>query len=297
MKAKKLLTLLAVVAVTAIPFSVYAATSDAPAAKSIRGFFGIDASKLTDKQKADVTDYSKKMADLQKEFIDKMVGNGSMTKEQGEAAKGKIDEMEKDGQLPGLIGGKGVVKGHFEKRDGFGIGGIDPAKLTDQQKADLTAIHKKMIDSQKEFINKQVSNGIITKVEGDSTLAKIDEMQKGMEDKGFFPGLMIGKGGPGGFGFFGMHGVDTSKLTAAQKAVFTDFSKKMAELQKESINKMVSNGLLTKAQGESAIEKMEDMKKFQQDHGFQNGKEKMKGRFGGFKMRGAPEVSSTNAAV
>ena len=99
---KTLIITLAMVVVIAVPFSVFAATSDTKAAKSVRSFFGIDSSKLTDQQKSDMKDYSTKMANLQKEFINKMVSNGTMTKEQGAAAIKKIDDMLAKGTTNGF---------------------------------------------------------------------------------------------------------------------------------------------------------------------------------------------------
>jgi len=279
MMKKTLLIILALIVVIAVPFSVFATTSDATAAKKVRGFFGIDSSKLTDSQKADITDYSKKMADLQKEFINKMISNGSMTKEQGDAAIKRIEEQEQNG---GICMGKGPWGGFEGKRGDFGKGKIDTSKLTDQQKTDLADISKKTSDLQKQFINKMVANGLMTKEQGDTATKRADDMAKNLENKGMF----MGRGGFGGFGFMGMGGVNTSNLTDQQKADFADFLQKMNDLEKESINKMVANGLMTKEQGDAAIKRIDDMQKSIKENGLPNGMKMQKGRFGGHGRQG-----------
>lgn len=279
MKGKKVLITTAVIGALILPASVFAATSNAPAMKSIRGFFGIDTSKLTDTQKADVSSYTQKMADLQKEFINKMVANGSMTKVQGDAAIKKIDDAVKNGTFsPEGMGKEFGERGDRGKRGGFRDSEIDTSKLTDQQKADLKASYKKIADLQKELINKQVSSGLITKAQGDSAITKIDN---GLNNDNYLKGM-------GRFEFegFGLFGYDISKLTDQQKADLTDYIKKIADVQKEIINKEVADGLLTKAQGDTAIKRIDDMAANGFQPGFQGGMEKRRKGFGGHGPKG-----------
>lgn len=118
---KKLLMLIGLIVALSVPVAAFAATSDAPAAQAIRGFCGIDTSKLTDQQKTDLNDQFKKMMDLKKESINKMVANGTLTKEQGEAAIKNLDDMIKYRQENGVIGGMGMGKG-FGGGRGMGRG-------------------------------------------------------------------------------------------------------------------------------------------------------------------------------
>ena len=121
---KKLLIIGGLVAALAIPFTAFAATSDSQPAKAVRGFFGIDASKLTEQQKADLESYDKKIHELQKEKINKMIENGTVTKEQGESAIKRMDEMEKFRQENGITSpgmGRGMGKG-FGGKGGPGMG-------------------------------------------------------------------------------------------------------------------------------------------------------------------------------
>lgn len=279
MKGKKVLIALSIAAMTMVPFSVFAATSDTSVARSVRGFFGIDASKLTDAQKADVKDYSQKMADLQKDFINKMVANGALTQEQADAQINKIDDMLKNGGENGLLPsfgkGKGDFKGH-EKRGGE-INGLDTSKLTDAQKADLMDSYKKMADLQKELINKMVSDGLMTQEQGDASLKKVDEILATIQQNGSFRGFGIMMGG---FGFFGEKGMNSSKLTDQQKADLQDFSNKMSELQKELINKMVASGAMTQEQGDAAIQRIDNAAAYPKEKGMPNGKGMGRERFG-----------------
>lgn len=112
MRKGKFITALVIAAALAIPFSAFAAVPDKTDAETIRGSFGVDTSKFTARQKADAADYSKKIADLQKEFIDKMVQNGSMTKENGDAAKQRIDHAYKASQEKGWL--YGVMPGKWK---------------------------------------------------------------------------------------------------------------------------------------------------------------------------------------
>jgi hypothetical protein len=244
MKFKKLILSVAVASALIIPASALAATSDTAAAKTVRSFFGIDTSKLTEKQKADVTDYTKKMADLQKEAINKMVSNGSMTKEQGDAAIKKIDDAVANGTF-----GIGMGKGGPGKFGGRGEARVEQSKLTDAQKADFSAIYKKIADLQKDYLKKQVSSGLITQIQADSAVERIDSS---LANEKFMFGL-----GKGGFGVgFVLPGVDQSKLTVAQKADLTNYTKKFGEFQKELISRAVSNGVMTREEGDSAKEKI-----------------------------------------
>jgi len=124
---KKLLIVIGLAVALMVPLTTFAAASDAPAAQAIRGLCGIDTSNLTDQQKADLNEQSNKMIDLKKESINKMVANGTLTKEQGETAIKSIDDMIKYRQENGFTGGTmGGFGGHGMNR---GCGGCTlPAK-------------------------------------------------------------------------------------------------------------------------------------------------------------------------
>lgn len=268
MKKKKLITALAIAAALTIPISVFAATSDTTVAKRVRGFLGIDTTKLTDTQKADVTSYKQKMAELQKEFINKMVSNGSITKEQGDIEIAKIDEALKNGEsayIPGFGGGKGDFDGRGQKNS-FGMYGFDVSKLTDAQKADLTAAVKNIAELQKDLVSKAVSNTLMTKDQGDSATKEIDNSLTDIQKNGFSKGMKL----LDGFGCYEvLRGIDTTKLTDAQKAIFTDFNTKLIASQKELITKMVANGALTQEQGTAAAARIDEMSKLQAENGTQ----------------------------
>ncbi len=290
MKRFRILIVVGIIAALVVPFSVFAATSDSTVAKSVRGFFGIDYSKLTDQQKADVKTYSQKMADLQKEFINKMVSNGTLTKEQGDAEIKKIDEALKASQDNGTAYGLGPGKGFFngdEKRGFHGMEALDTSKLTDQQKAGLKDTAEKMLALQKEYIDKAVSFGLLTKDQGDNIKQKLDTAFA--SDKTGDPSVyMMGlKGFPGfGFGFK----TDSSKLTDQQKTELADFPKKMAELQKEMINKLVDYGAMAKEQGDAAIKRINAMSEFKPGNGDLKGM--MKGRFNEGQHPAAPDTAA-----
>ena len=91
----------------------------------------------------------------------------------------------------------------------FGMRSIDFSKLTEQQKADMAAAWKKVMEAKKEMVSKLVSNGTITKEQGDEWIKRIDEKIKDVEQNGFtnaagfkakMRGRGMGKGMKKGFG-------------------------------------------------------------------------------------------------
>lgn len=249
----KLLTALVIIGVLMIPFSIFAAASDATAVKTVRSCNGIDMSRLTEQQKADAAGYSEKIADLQKEFIDKMVQNGSMTKEDGAAAKLRIDDSLKafreKGGIYGIMPGKGMGC-----KDGPDKSFADTSKLTDKQKADINATVKKINALHRDFTDTAVKDGLLTKLQGDAIKSRLDSIP----DSGtkMYFGIM-GRAGLPGMGFFGLLENDTSKLTAQQKKDLDDYSMKMTALRKELIGKYVSTGAITQEQGNKMLKRME----------------------------------------
>ena len=295
MKRKKLITALAVTAALILPVSVFATTSDSATAKTVRNFLGIDTSKLTDTQKADITSYKQKMAELQKEFINKMVANGTITREQGDQQITKIDEMLKNSDssyIPGFEAGKGGKRGSL--KGGSNLYGIDYSKLTDAQKKDLTAAVNKIAELQKSFVNKAVDNSIITKTQGDSYIKLIDDALTQTASNGIPAKTML----LAGFNCFGMlTDIDTSKLTDAQKAILTDCKTQLTALQKELVNKMVSDGALTSAQGTEAINRIDKMSSIQSENGLKMRNGGMfKGHKGGFGSRTSDQDSTSGSS-
>lgn len=261
MKRKKLFIVLSLVAVLLVSFTVYAAAADTDSAKNIRYFFGIDTSKLTDKQKSDLDnsidkmtelqkDTAQKMADLKKEAINKMVENGSMTKEQGDAAIKKIDEQLKLSQEKGFGKGFGMGKkspGFFSKDE------IDLSKLTDSQKTDLKASLDKLTSAMKDAVNKMVENNSITRELGDKAINLIDKAI-GNYERGDFSkclGLDYGRLGliPGK--------LDYAKFTDTQKNEIKEAIKNISAIRKEIVNKLVSYGAITKEKGDAALNRID----------------------------------------
>jgi len=238
LKAKKLIIALSTACALAIPFTVFAATSDASVAKAIRGFGNY--SKLTDQQKADVKEYSSKMADVQKDFINKMIENGAITKEQGQKELDKIDKALESGKCIPYFG-----MGKIEEHQKDNILGIKEAKLTEQQKAGFKVIYTKIADANKAYLELQVSSGLITREQADIYIKKIDDSLLGDNT---FGKLMVGVG----------QFTNKSKLTDQQKSDREAYIEKLTGLQTELINKAVENGAITKEQGDRALERLKN---------------------------------------
>jgi hypothetical protein len=63
-------------------------------------------------------------------------------------------------------------------------------------------------------------------------------------------------------------GINTSQLTDQQKADLTKQRQKITDLKKETVNKMVTNGALTKEQGASVIKQIDSRMQYCQENGF-----------------------------
>jgi hypothetical protein len=189
------------------------------------------------------------MADLQKEFINKMVENGSMTEEQGNTAISNIDDALANGTYS--MGGMGKEFGDRGKRSDFHGFKINTSKLTDEQKADLESSFQEIADLQKELVNKQVLEGLITEAKGEEAIKKIDES---LDNDNYLCGM-----GQYKFELYRMFGFNQSNLTDEQKAELKDYSEKIAAIKKEIISKEVDFGLLTEEQGDAASQRIDNM--------------------------------------
>lgn len=119
---KKILIISVILLAIAVPFTAFAAASDAPTAQSLRGFWGIDSSKLTDQHKADLINAFKKLMETKKEIIKDLIESGSLTKEQGDVYIQRIDDMIKYREENGFFGGFGLGRGYKGGRGWRGYG-------------------------------------------------------------------------------------------------------------------------------------------------------------------------------
>ncbi|MGI1690629.1 DUF2680 domain-containing protein [Thermoanaerobacter uzonensis] len=267
MKRSKWLIVLAVVLALAIPLTVFAANTNFPVTERVKSFLGIDTSKLTPEQKQIITDYNKKIANIEKEFINKLLSEGLITQQQAEniiaTVENKVYKANQD-YVPFFIGGG---KG-FDK-EFFGIGRIDTSKLTDQQKATLIEIYKQMASLQKDVVNKLTSEGLLTQDQADKITSKIDNIVANIDKNGFinFRGLFEGKDGLG----FILREVDPSKLTDQQKTELTNYFKQMAQLQEQLVDKFVNFGVITQYQGNTIKNRIDTMVKNIEQNGLPKG--------------------------
>jgi hypothetical protein len=209
------------------------------------------------------------MADLQKQFIDQMVKDGTITQAQGDAEKSRIDEALKNGDVGGFLNsGRGIGK-----EAGMGMGGlnIDTSKLTGQQKADLKATAKKIIELERSYIAKAVANGLLTADLSTKLNTMLDSEASNIDGNGVSTNMKEFMGGFDGFMFFGRGMDGKTALTDQQKTDLTAFVKDLATLKKEMINELVSDGILTKVQGDSESSRIDEMTQTQIDNGFTGG--------------------------
>lgn len=155
-----------------------------------KGFFGIgriDTSKLTEQQKAALTEIYKQMAALQKNVVNKLTSEGLLTQDQANKITSKIDNIVANIDKNGFSSFKGL----FEGKDGLGfiLREVDPSKLTEQQKTELMNYFKQMAQLQKQLVDKFVSFGVITQDQGNTIKNRIDTMVKNMEQNGLPQGF------------------------------------------------------------------------------------------------------------
>jgi hypothetical protein len=118
---KKILIVLTLILVVALPTVAFAAPNN-PVVKTVRGICGIDTTNLTEAQKADLTEQFNKMIVLRKETINKMVTNGTISKEQGDLMLKNLDAMVAYRQQNGFVGGCGMGNGFGGGRGMMGNG-------------------------------------------------------------------------------------------------------------------------------------------------------------------------------
>lgn len=122
-KMKKTMILVFTLLLMAIPLTAFGATTDTPAGQIIRGFCGIDTTKLSDTQKADMLSSWKTMMEAKKTAINKMVANGTITKEDGAESIKAIDDLIKYREANGFATGTGY--GMMGGRHGNGGRGMN----------------------------------------------------------------------------------------------------------------------------------------------------------------------------
>lgn len=237
MKLRKGLIATTIALALVVPTTVFAATSTSTAAIKIRGLFGIDASKLTTQQQADVKDYAQKMADLQKSLIDKMVSNGSMTQAQADAQKAQIDKKLANGDL--FVGG-GHDKNDF---NGFKGNGLDTSKLTDAQKTSLLELQKEQLSLENDLAKVLVEQNLITQAQADAIKTKVDAAIASISTAN----LNFRMFGNGFEGFNMLHGIT---LTDTQKTALLDWAAKSAAVEKKVVTLYKDAGIITQDQAD-----------------------------------------------
>ncbi|MGB9680272.1 MAG: DUF2680 domain-containing protein [Thermoanaerobacteraceae bacterium] len=244
MLKKKIITILAVVISFVLPITVFAANVNSPALNDIKGFFGIDKSKLTTQQKDDITNYNKKIVDVEKEFVSKLLEDGLITKQQADNMIKNMDErLTKANQsnFPILFG----TKDKKFLKDDFGFKKIDLSKLNEKQQSDLKVLLKQIQTIEKDAVNKLTSYGMLTQDKAKEMLSRIDQAatfidKNGLSSKSLFEVY-------NGFGFI-IKDINPLKLTEQQKAELTTYFKQIGDINKQIADKLASFGVITQDQ-------------------------------------------------
>ncbi|RXT15535.1 DUF2680 domain-containing protein [Ammoniphilus sp. CFH 90114] len=64
---------------------------------------------------------------------------------------------------------------------------VKKVELTVQQKSELAALHKEILEKRKEVINKYVQFGVMTEEKGKKVISHLEEHYTKMEKNGFIP--------------------------------------------------------------------------------------------------------------
>jgi hypothetical protein len=211
---------------------------------TLRGMiFGKNVTALTDTQKADVAAYQEKQAALDKEFVNKMLANGTITQAEADKQIAQIDEALKSGDVKGLPGTEKGFGGRGEGLGGKGMGMFDTTTLTDAQKADLKVTAAKAIDNEKARLDEMDKLNLITASQATTMKANLDAELTDTDSDSFMPGIGFGRGMGAE-----LRGIT---LTDAQKTALAVFDTKATEIRKEALGKLVKDGVLTQAQADS----------------------------------------------
>lgn len=110
--SKKIAITLALIFTMALPITAFAGTTDTAVGNSIRLFCGIDTTKLSDTQKADMLTSWKKMMEVKKDAVNTMVANKTITAAEGAAYIKSIDDLIKYRTENGFTTGYGRMGGN-----------------------------------------------------------------------------------------------------------------------------------------------------------------------------------------
>lgn len=237
MNFKKRLIATTIALALVIPTTVFASTSTSTTAIKIRGLFGIDSSKLTSTQLADVQDYAQKMADLQKNLLDKMVSNGSMTQEQADEQKALIESNLANGEVF-------VENGHKIKgKGGFKGNKIDTSKLTDDQKKALLDLEKEQLSLENDLAKILVEQSLITQAQADEMKTKVDAAISSLTTSNLTDKLLgsyVGR----------LNMLQGITLTDTQKTALSAWAEKSADIQKKIVSLYKDAGAITQDQAD-----------------------------------------------
>jgi hypothetical protein len=181
MKKKTLI----ITGVAALTLMVAGITMASPMGRGMMGGGpGMQPLKLTESQQADWKAWQEKNFQLKKEQVQLLVKSGYLTQEQADARVKMMDSSHAFRMKNNLVSPGARFNG----------------PLTDEQKADMKKMAEERLTLQKENLSRLVAAGQITQAQAD---AKIEWMQKRINDvgeKGFAGRGGHGRGGFGGFG-------------------------------------------------------------------------------------------------
>lgn len=258
---KRLITYLVVLFVAILPVSAFANNTNGQ--NSFKGFLSIDSSKLSDTQKADIKAYNQKLADLQKELLNQMVKNGTITQAQADTEIKKIDEALKNNDGTKLIKGfgVGVIKNfknnETKKTPNNGsnnttstVTSVYTPTLTTTQKDVLKANLIDIANLNKATVATLVSKNVITDTKAKAESDKLDLYIANLNKNGL--PVRFNPINQSNFGLIRYS--QNPKLTEDQKAVITNYTTQLLSLQKIMVTNLVSFNTLTQAQADSLLQ-------------------------------------------
>lgn len=181
---KRVIIAILVLIAVAIPLTAFAEKPDTGTADKACKRSGTGHPGLTERQRQDMLESSISVLKAKKEAVSLLVESGVIPKEQGEALTARLDMEIEYRKKYGMM--KRAVH-------------LDPEKLTEQQKKDLLDAYVRVMEAKIDFVRKMVSNGSLTKEQGDKMIAAIKKSIEQHREKGFRGPLRFFDmdGGPG----------------------------------------------------------------------------------------------------
>ncbi|MGO4886710.1 YckD family protein [Anaerobacillus sp. MEB173] len=81
----------------------------------------------------------------------------------------------------------GMINPAFAEEESIEHQEVNEVTLTEEQKQELSELHKSLFEQKKEVINKYVEYGVFTKEKGDKIISKFEKHHEKLKESGYIP--------------------------------------------------------------------------------------------------------------